>query len=109
MSVKRIGIVSRINTWAFYVAYALDLLANSILAGSPHETLSSRCYRLDHIPVYRYLEIAINVAVKPFDGPGHCRRSYENIVDDKYLPWRFFEKAMQQALIIDSNRRNTDG
>lgn len=94
--------MNRLKSWVFYVAYAPDLLLNALLDGSPRETLSSRCYRLSHIEVYRYMEIAINAIAEPFDGPDHCRQSYENIVSGKYLPWGFFEKAMQQALVIDA-------
>jgi hypothetical protein len=90
------------KTWAFYVAYALDLLANALIAGSPCETISSRCYRLDHIPIYRCLEIIINAIARPFDGPNHCQQSYENIKAGAYLPWGFYEKAQEQALEMNA-------
>lgn len=83
---------SWVKSWAFFVLYALDLLVNTLAGGSPHETLSSRCYRLNHLRVYRWLEKVINTLAYPFDGPNHCEESYRNIVSGIYLPPRFYLK-----------------
>lgn|SRR5574340_778743 len=90
-----------LKNWIFSVVYGLDLTLNAVIAGSPRETISSRCYRLNHILAYRVLEVIINTLAYPFDGPDHCRQSYLNIVNGTYLPWEFFDRAYQQALIID--------
>lgn len=90
------------KTWWFYIFYALDELLNAVFRGSPRETVSSRCYRLNHIPAYRFLEVILNAVAYPFTGPDHCKRSYLNIANGTYLPWQFFEKAQQEALAMNS-------
>lgn len=90
------------KTWGFYIAYASDLWLNALMRGSPRETVSSRCYRLNHIPAYRCAELVINAAAYLFDGPDHCKQSYLNIANGTYLPWEFFEKAQQEALAMNA-------
>lgn len=87
-----------LKDWGFSIAYGLDLTINAVFRGSPRETISSRCYRLNHIPEYRALEVIINTLAYPFDGTDHCRQSYLNIANGTYLPWEFFEAAHRQAM-----------
>lgn len=84
----------RLSTWPFYIAYSLDLLANAVAGGSPCETLSSRCYRLNSINrTYHVLEVILNVIAYPVDGKDHCKQSYRCIVEGTYMPNHFYDKA----------------
>lgn len=83
-----------IGSWAFGVVYGIDLTLNAIVKGSPRETFSSRCYRLDDKWRYRAFEAVINAIARPFDGADHCKQSYQNIIDGRYLPPGFTNRAV---------------
>lgn len=60
------------------VLIGLDLLVNSLLAGSPYETLSGRAWRM-HLkgqPYWGWTARAIDTLF--FWQPDHCRKAYEN-------------------------------
>jgi|GEM_PF-2068461 len=92
--------------WTFHVIYTLDLFLNALIKGSPLETISSRCYRLDYIWQYRVCEIALNAIARPFVGPEHCKQSYLNLVEGTYLPKGFFDKAVYDKVMDDANAMN---
>ena len=63
---------------AYSLLLSYDQVGNVILGGLEDEYLSSRCYRLNHIPKYAKYERWINklfyIIAKEED---HCRKSYE--------------------------------
>lgn len=82
---------------------ALDQSVNVILAGSADETMSSRCYRLNHIRTYRILELIVNVMFRPFQGPDHCLHAYEKEVLGRQLPTKFYDDAIEMNLQYDKD------
>ena len=68
------------------------------LMGSADETMSSRCFRMNHIPAYRYLEIFVNKLYYPFQGLEHCRNAYMKEVRGRQLPDDFFDKAIAMGI-----------
>lgn len=82
-----------LKLWIFYMAYGFDLWFNAVLFGSPRETVSSRCYRLNHIRAYGVAEVILNTLAYPFDGPNHCKQSYDYIVEGRYFPPNFYTKS----------------
>jgi hypothetical protein len=100
-----------VKTWLFGIAYGLDLTFNAATFGSPRETFSSRCYRMDYLgyPTFRVLRFIIDLAARPFDGAEHCKQSYENICNGVYLPQGFHDLAlysieMDQALAMNADK-----
>lgn len=93
-------------SWAFHIVYTLDLFLNAMIKGSPLETISSRCYRLNHIWQYRVCEVTLNTLAHPFQGPGHCEQSYRNLVEGTYLPKGFFDKAVYDRVMDEANAMN---
>ena len=59
------------------VAIGLDQLANTVLAGHPDETLSSRAYRAEQSGqrYWGWTRRAIDMLF--FWQPGHCKKAYE--------------------------------
>jgi hypothetical protein len=90
--------------WVYQVTIALDQQANAILGGSADETMSSRCFRLDHIPTYRVLEKMVNVLFRPFQGPDHCKHAYEKEVLGRQLPYKFYDLAIEMNLQYDKDK-----
>ena len=66
---------------------AIDQLANTILAGDPDETISSRSARLRHIWYWNYLAYALD-----WIDPGHTVRALERDEGDRDLIWPPREK-----------------
>jgi hypothetical protein len=94
--------------WAWLKEYvyqnsiALDQSVNVLLDGSADETMSSRCYRLNHIRTYRILELCVNVLFRPFQGPDHCRHAYEKEILGRQLPSKFYDDAIEMNLRFDA-------
>ena len=63
--------------YALNIAIGLDQLANTVLAGDPDETLSSRAYRAEQSGqrYWGWTRRAIDLLF--FWQPGHCRAAYE--------------------------------
>ena len=63
--------------YALNIAIGLDQLANTVLAGNPDETLSSRAYRAEHSGqrywgwTRRFIDLIF------FWQQGHCKKAYE--------------------------------
>jgi hypothetical protein len=95
--------------WAWIKEYvyqnfiSLDQSVNTLLGGSADETMSSRCFRLDHIPAYRVLEAIVNVIFYPFQGPDHCKHAYEKEVLGRQLPTKFYDDAIEMNLQYDAD------
>ena len=56
------------------ILIAVDQVANAVLGGWPDETLSSRCYRLNSKPKWRFMEKLVNTLF--FFQPDHCHKAY---------------------------------
>lgn len=95
--------------WAWFKEYvyqnfiALDQSVNVILDGSADETMSSRCYRLNHKAAYRILEKIVNAVFLPFQGPDHCKHAYMKEVLGRQLPTKFYDDAIEMNLQYDKN------
>lgn len=67
-----------LKSYLFNVAVALDQLCNTLCAGHPDETISSRCYR--NSGKYWYAKAGmriLDVLFRPW-GEEHCKAAYEN-------------------------------
>jgi len=68
-------------SWLRAVLIAVDQLINTILAGTPDETLSSRAYRcgvLDQSPKRRWVFAHTWINRLFFWQPDHCFQAYES-------------------------------
>jgi hypothetical protein len=90
--------------WVYQTVIGLDLLMNAILGGSAGETMSSRCYRLDHIPTYASLEKFVNALFYPFQGPEHCKHAYEKEILGRLCPQDFFARAFELNIEMDKSK-----
>ena len=68
------------------------------LMGSGDEIMNSRCFRMNHIPAYRYLEIFVNKLYYPFQGPERCRNAYMKEVRSRQWPHDCFDKAIAMGI-----------
>lgn len=89
--------------WLYQVFIALDQLANTLLDGSADETISSRCFRLNHIKAYRVAEIFVNVLFFLFQGWDHCRNAYIKEVLGRHMPSKFYDLAVEMNVEFDRN------
>jgi hypothetical protein len=71
-------------TYGKAVLIAVDQLVNSLLAGWPDETLSSRAWRWDNDGVRSWPKKVINAMF--FWQKDHCLSSYNNERDGRQLP-----------------------
>ena len=90
--------------WAYQVFIGLDQFANTLLNGSADETISSRCFRLNHIEVYRIAEKFVDCLFFPFQGWDHCRNAYIKEVSGRHLPSKFYELAVQMNIEYDREK-----
>src|SRR4051812_30260118 len=94
----------RIKEYTYQVFIGEDQRINAWLGGSADETMSSRCYRLNHIRTYRLLELFVNVLFYPFQGAEHCKHAYEKEVLGRQLPYRFYDLAIEMNLRYDNEK-----
>ena len=71
-------------TYGKAVLIAFDQLVNSLLAGWPDETLSSRAYRWDNDGVRSWPKKVINALF--FWEKNHCLSAYTNEREGRQLP-----------------------
>lgn len=90
--------------YVYQVTIALDQLINALTGGTADETISSRCFRLNHEKAYRYAEIFINLLFLPFQGFNHCEKAYIKEVTGRHLPTKFFDLAYEMNLEFDIRR-----
>lgn len=69
----------KLSKYAYNSLYGIDQAANTVLAGHPEETISSRLGRA-RIQGYRFwwvrfLRFVVDVLSYPLDGPDHCVRA----------------------------------
>lgn len=91
--------------WAYQSSVSVDQFVNAfVFFGSSDETLSCRCFRLDHILTYRILETFINGLFFLFQGPHHCRHAYMKEVLGRQLPYKFYDLAIEMNLRYDKDK-----
>lgn len=96
--------------WAWFKEYvyqnliALDQQVNAFTGGSADETMSSRCFRLDHIRAYHILEKIINFVYFPLQGPDHCEHAYWKEVLGRQVPQEFYKRAFEINLEMDKDK-----
>jgi hypothetical protein len=78
------------------------------LMGSADETMSSRCFRMNHIPAYRRLEILVNALFRPLQGPEHCRNAYIKEVRRRQFPRDFLKKAVEMGIFPEDPTKTGD-
>jgi len=67
---------SKFSQWVFNQLFTLDLAVNSLLGGSPEETISARLGRNWH---GSWMEKVVNFLAHPFEGHfHHCEEAHEN-------------------------------
>jgi hypothetical protein len=93
-----------IKEWIYQNFISLDQTVNSFLGGSADETMSSRCFRLNHIKTYSILEKIVNFIFYPFQGPDHCKHAYEKEVLGRQYPYRFYTLALEMNLRYDNEK-----
>ncbi len=71
------------KTYALNVGIGLDQFANTLIAGYPDETLSSRCYRnSQHYWYANVARIVLDFIFRPF-GKEHCKEAYKSELNNK--------------------------
>ncbi|HEU4830674.1 MAG TPA: hypothetical protein VFS65_00705 [Candidatus Saccharimonadales bacterium] len=91
--------------WVYQVLIAEDQRLNAWTGGTADETLSSRCFRLNHKRGYRIAEIVINALFFPFQGKNHCESAYVKEVRGRHLPSRFYDLAYAMNVEFDIRRK----
>ena len=83
--------LKRVLDYLFKIGISVDQLANTILAGEPDETLSSRAYRADNKGRLfgRFFRPLIDGVF--FLQESHCAESYLSEVKRRQLPAEFQE------------------
>jgi|SRR5687768_7166304 len=95
--------------WIYQSAIGLDNFANAFLFfGSADESISGRCFRLNHIKAYRYAEIFVNCLFWPFQGWEHCKYAYFKDALGRQLPKEFYKKAIEMGLEINPEKLGAD-
>lgn len=88
-----------LKEWVYQSYLALDNFGNAFLFfGSADESISSRCFRLNHIKAYRVLEIAVDAGHYPFQGAEHCKKAYIRDVLGRQMPRHFYNKAIAMGI-----------
>ena len=79
--------MARVKRYLWNLLIALDQLANTLLAGSPDETLSARTWRkaLAGQWFWRALRVLIDLVMR-WESPEHCQESYQRERDRAQLP-----------------------
>ncbi|MCL1962468.1 MAG: pseudouridine synthase [Desulfovibrionaceae bacterium] len=73
-------------SWLLNIAIAIDQLLNTLLAGQPDETLSSRAHRM-RVKGQRWWGWTANaVDLLFFWQSGHCEAAYQSELDRTQLP-----------------------
>lgn len=62
--------------WIIQGLIALDQLINALLLGWADETISSRAWRLSHVPMWRGVMVVIDAAFHLIGQRDHCFESY---------------------------------
>ncbi|MDH5183444.1 MAG: hypothetical protein OEX12_06085 [Gammaproteobacteria bacterium] len=93
-------------SWPLAVLIAIDQLGNAIAGGNPDATVSARCYYFAQIRpnmlkyYWRLLELIINFAFLPIDGPQHCQKALEDEPAEEFYPGSDLTRAILGILVI---------
>lgn len=93
-------------SWPLAVLIAIDQLGNAIAGGNPDATVSARCYYFSQIRpnmlkyYWKLLQLIINFAFSPIDGPQHCKKSYENEPNEEFYPGSDITRAILGIFVI---------
>lgn len=94
-----------IKEWLYQASLGLDNFTNALVFfGSADESISGRCFRLNHITAYRVAEVGVNTLFYLFQGADHCKHAYIKDVLGRQLPKHFYDKAIAMGLQIDPNK-----
>lgn len=74
-----------VKEWLYQNAIAFDQQVNAITGGFADETMSARCYRLNHRNPYKWFEQFINVLFM-WQGWDHCKKAYEKEYNGRQRP-----------------------
>jgi hypothetical protein len=97
-----------IKEYIYQNVVSWDQDINAKFGGSADETLSSRCFRLNHIRTYRALELFVNVIFRPFQGKNHCENAYIKEVLGRQYPTKFYDDAIAMNLKYDQDHLGPD-
>jgi hypothetical protein len=92
-----------VKEWIYQNSISLDQGVNTLLDGSADETMSSRCFRLNHIRAYRILELFVNIIFRPFQGKNHCENAYIKEVLGRQYPTKFYDDAIAMNIQYDKD------
>lgn len=67
-----------LRQWLKQVLVALDQALNALLGGWADETLSSRCWRLRHLPAWGTARRVLDAVAGLLGDKDHCRASYNS-------------------------------
>jgi hypothetical protein len=95
---------SSFKEYIYQVVIAFDQQINALTGGMADETISSRCFRLNHKKIYRSAEIFINFLFFPFQGWNHCQGAYIKEIQGRHLPTKFYDLAYEMNLEFDIRR-----
>ena len=85
---------------------AIDQLGNSLGAGNPDVTISARTGYFANIGEtkikfwWKFMELIINFAFLPFDGPNHCLDSYNDDEESGHKEGSDIARAFIGILIV---------
>lgn len=93
--------------WIYGVLIAIDQLGNAAAGGNPDATISARTGYFANISskrtfvyYWRLMEVIINFAFYPLDGPGHCLQAYENERELEHKQGSDIARALLGVIII---------
>ena len=66
------------KSWFKQVLVSLDQMVNALLGGWADETLSSRCWRLRHLPAWGTARRVLDAVAGLLGDKDHCRASYNS-------------------------------
>lgn len=93
-------------SWIGGVLIAIDQLGNAIAGGNPDATISARTgYFANEVKTafqlyWKTMELIINFAFYPIDGPNHCYNEYLADKDDHIEAGSDFMRAVLGLIII---------
>ena len=94
------------SSYIMRVLVSIDQLGNAIAGGNPDVTISARTGYFANIKKtpLRYwwltMELIINFAFYPVDGPDHCLRAYESDSDELHHEGNDIVRALLGIIIV---------
>jgi hypothetical protein len=94
------------SSWIQGVLTAIDQLGNALAGGDPKATISARTGYFANVhknrfrPYWKTMEVIIDFAFCPVDGPKHCYESYLLDADRKHEVGSDFFRGLLGLIII---------